>query len=725
MKNSRKIGLRSKLSIAVIMCMLIPMLVTVSSAYWYFTNMMEESEQKSFEQDIVSAQKVIDDSMQNSTVIAEIVSSSPELINGLASNNRQMVLESLKEMYTEINEKLKFDAFYVIGNDLKTFARLHNPAKFGDDKSKVDVFVQTLKTGEVKKDWAVGVTASEFLGVAPVKKDGQVIGMVGIGQHINEDLLKSIAQAVSSDVTLYEKNIVMATTEGHLKKGIELTDEIIKAALAKGEMIKLFDHEFVEGEVEELVDLAFIPIQDANGQLIGAVKLEKNQMALEKKENLILLVMIFFSLILTVLAVYVGGWLGKRIAQPIVEIAEVGNLIAQGNLNVPEIKVQTDDEIGSLASSFNTMTVNLRESITEISSSAVRLAESANNMLAFTQEAAQVTGGVKQTMDQLIDSNRTQGQQVEDVVMIVEQLSLAIEQIASGAQEQARNVNEGNVRVTEMARNVGEVALNTQKVAESSSRAATVAQEGSQVVQDTIKGMEKIRTTVHEAGNTIRQMGDQSQKIGEIIEVIDDIAGQTNLLALNAAIEAARAGEHGKGFAVVADEVRKLAERSSLATKQIGQLITVMQSGTAQAVHAMESGVREVEVGADLAQRAGIALNEILDTVNQANLQAQNIARSIDQIAHSSEQVVQTIDNVAAITEENTAATEEMSAGSNSVRDSIVGIKNQVHKTIDDASRAGEGTDQVHAWAQEMYTMFGMLSSLAQDLSKVVGKFKV
>lgn len=138
--------------------------------------------------------------------------------------------------------------------------------------------------------------------------------------------------------------------------------------------------------------------------------------------------------------------------------------------------------------------------------------------------------------------------------------------------------------------------------------------------------MERIKTTVTESGERIKQLGEQSKAIGEIIQVIDDIAEQTNLLALNAAIEAARAGEHGKGFAVVADEVRKLAERSGKATKEIANLIISIQKGTDNAVSAMEKGISEVENGSRFAHDAGQALKEILVTVERANQQVQIIS---------------------------------------------------------------------------------------------------
>jgi len=206
------------------------------------------------------------------------------------------------------------------------------------------------------------------------------------------------------------------------------------------------------------------------------------------------------------------------------------------------------------------------------------------------------------------------------------------------------------------------VSENTQTLNETAEKTREAARKGEGAVEQTVKGMDSIKIKVFETAKKIRDLGEHSQQIGEIVQVIDDIAEQTNLLALNAAIEAARAGEHGKGFAVVADEVRKLAERSGKATKEIAELIGNIQKVTGEAVAEMEAGTSEVEQGAGLAVDAGNALKEILQNVEDTYRQIQNISAASEQISASSHEVVSTVNNVSSVTEQNTAATEEMSA---------------------------------------------------------------
>ncbi len=229
--------------------------------------------------------------------------------------------------------------------------------------------------------------------------------------------------------------------------------------------------------------------------------------------------------------------------------------------------------------------------------------------------------------------------------------------------------------------------------------------------------MLEIRTVVADAATKVEQLGKLGEKIGDVVETIDDIADQTNLLALNAAIEAARAGEHGRGFAVVADEVRKLAERSQRETRAISELIRDVQTGTRQAVEAMETGSGKVEQGTAKADQAGAALTEILDAVEEMVERVTTITTAAQEMAGASRGVVSAMASISAIVEESSAATEQMAAQAGQVGESIQSIASA-------AEQSSGATRQVSASSEEMAAQVADVSEQAEVLARTAAEVR-
>jgi methyl-accepting chemotaxis protein len=240
------------------------------------------------------------------------------------------------------------------------------------------------------------------------------------------------------------------------------------------------------------------------------------------------------------------------------------------------------------------------------------------------------------------------------------QISSSTEEMAAGASEQTQQTTEIAGGIEEMTRTIFETTKNVSIAAEAANGAGTKAKEGAHVVEDTIEGMNRIAIVVKKSAETVQELGKSSDQIGEIVQVIDDIADQTNLLALNAAIEAARAGEQGRGFAVVADEVRKLAERTTKATKEIAVMIRQIQKDTGAAVSSMEEGTKEVEYGKEQANKAGTSLKEIMESSQKVVDIITQVAAASEQQSSTAEEISKSIEAISSVSQQSAAGTQQI-----------------------------------------------------------------
>jgi methyl-accepting chemotaxis protein len=273
-------------------------------------------------------------------------------------------------------------------------------------------------------------------------------------------------------------------------------------------------------------------------------------------------------------------------------------------------------------------------------------------------------GDLLRAFDKFVSTIRSSLLEVRDVSTAVasasSEISCSTEQMASGANEQTTQTGEVASAVEEMTKTIIENSRNANETVVVARDARKAAQEGGDVVRSTIAAMKEIEHVVKNSATTIHKLGKSSSQIGEIISVIDDIADQTNLLALNAAIEAARAGEQGRGFAVVADEVRKLAERTTKATKEIADMITRIQHETNGAVQSMEAGTKKVDDGIQLADEAGKSLNDLVAISQRVTDMVTQIAAASEQQSSASEQISRNVEAINAVTSVSAAGTQQI-----------------------------------------------------------------
>jgi methyl-accepting chemotaxis protein len=268
----------------------------------------------------------------------------------------------------------------------------------------------------------------------------------------------------------------------------------------------------------------------------------------------------------------------------------------------------------------------------------------------------------------------------EQVAMASHQLHSNAKQIADSTENVAAQTNAVAVASEEMAVTSSEISHNCLSAAENSSRASGTAQSGVTVVQQTTDGMERIATRVKDTAKTVVELGARSDQIGQIIGTIEDIADQTNLLALNAAIEAARAGEQGRGFAVVADEVRALAERTTRATREIGDMIKAIQNETRSAVISIEEGVIEVERGTEYSIKSGQALEQILVQINDVTMQINQIAAAAEEQTATTGEISHNIQKITTVVEQTAQGATKTATAAATLSLQSVELQNLVRK---------------------------------------------
>jgi methyl-accepting chemotaxis protein len=527
-----------------------------------------------------------------------------------------------------------------------------------------EVYDQVIRDGKqyVGRAWVVDrwfVTAYE-----PIRDiQGAIVGSYCTGVPEQNDLLREalLQQKIGATGYIYAIDSKGVLKVHPAKEGENISKyDFIKEMIANGpnlaeDEIATIIYPWVNSELGEtdardkIVAYTYFKEWD---WIIGAGSyLDEFTAPAKQVQNAILLL----GLICLGISTFLGYVLARSITRPIIKLSQVAGEVASGDVS-RTITITSKDEVGVLAGSFNSMIEYLQ--------SAAKAAERiANNDLTVSIEPRSSKDVFGQSFKRMVANLSSMIKQLsanaQELVSAATEIASTSEQMSRGSRDQSDQVDQVSSAVEEMSAAIIQSSQNASLMNETSRSASENAMKGGEVVSQTIIGMQRITDTVRESADTIARLEESADRIGEIITVIDDIADQTNLLALNAAIEAARAGEQGRGFAVVADEVRKLAERTGQATAEITDMIKNVQGQTKNAVGSMEAGIKEVNSGRDLADQAGNSLSEIVRMNQEVLTMVQQIAASTEQQSTASEAISANLGHISQVTKETAKGAEQ------------------------------------------------------------------
>ncbi len=443
------------------------------------------------------------------------------------------------------------------------------------------------------------------------------------------------------------------------------------------------------------------------------------------------------SLIFMALGIGLGIFLSlviiRAITVPLNNIVLVANKTSEGDLS-HEVTVESADETGMLASAFRDMMAYLRvmaKTAEHISDGDLRgdvtpksdkdvlgnafkamiggLRGLVTDMRTGADQMATASAQIASTSEQAARNNEAAATGVEETTSTMHEMSANIQNVAKNSQSQASSVTETSASVEQMVTSIQRIANTAKQFIELSQKTKKAVDAGLDAVEKSVKGTDEINKSIARSADTIAALGTRVEDIGKIVDVIDEIAEQTNLLALNAAIEAARAGEQGMGFAVVAEEVRKLAERSAKSTKEIAELISGIQKEAQEAVRVMEKSTQLVEKGVEMSRQVGDTLKAIDGNVVEVDKYSKEIGAATQEQSSGSTQIAKSAENLREVTHEISSATEEQASAAEQIVKTMEKMREMIHQNA-------SGTTELASSAEQ-------LRSQADRFQEIVGKF--
>ncbi|MCY8718919.1 MULTISPECIES: methyl-accepting chemotaxis protein TlpC [unclassified Bacillus (in: firmicutes)] len=482
----------------------------------------------------------------------------------------------------------------------------------------------------------------------------------------DEDIVDLLGEKTGDTVTIFQGDTRVATNvmkNGDRAVGTRASSEVTDAVLKEGK--RFYGQADVAGSSYQT---AYMPLKDQNGNIIGMLYTGANQSILASLTKSLFIQFAIVLAIVVIVSVILVLLFTRRINKRLNALKYAFESAGNGDMTI-EVSDKSGDELSELSVYYNKMRMKLNNTIQTVQQSALQLASASQQLSAGAEETNQAS----------------------------EKITEAVQQIANGAQHQMTRIESSESSLKRASADIRDISSNTAAIADKGQLAQSKADIGQKEIANVQAQMDAIHHSIQKSGEIIQHLDGRSKQIEQFLSVITQIADQTNLLALNAAIEAARAGEHGKGFAVVADEVRKLAEESQQSAGQISTLITEIQNDMNQSARSVEHVKSEAAEGVTMIHRTRDAFKEIAAATNEISVEIRDLSASVSNISASAHQI----------------------------NDSFAANTADIKESTENTRQAAALTEEQFAAMEEITAASETLSQLAEELTGIISQFKM